>query len=232
MHHCNDQHVFTEPLSPQNEQPSSPRLVYVLDVDRAARIETVVTLRNHGFEPHPYVAPQDLLDDLGALGPGCILVGTLDPDFGILALLGALGNQLAETPVVVSVLPGDVTGAVQAMMSGASNVIERDAGCAVLPVVLDPIFAVSACHELEARTRISAKDAVSVLSPREYNILSGLVEGLSSRQIATALGLNVRTVEMSRSKMMRRLGARTLSDVLGMAFRANVPPLNHHRESG
>jgi two-component system response regulator FixJ len=207
----------------------SPRPVYVLDEDRVSRRETVTWLRDHGFEPRPYLASQDLLDDLSAIRPGCVLVGLLCPEAGFAALIRALDGRLADFPVVVSILPGDVASAVMAMKLGASDVIERAMDHAFLPAVLDPIFEKQRCHFISAGIAANAQDILRVLSPREQDILSGIVEGLSSKQIAGMLGLNTRTVEMSRGKMMQRLQARTLSDVLRLAFRAGVATLTERR---
>lgn len=209
-----------------------PRLVYVLDENRTARIDTVSTLRNSHFAPYPYAAAQDLLDDLPALAPGCILVGALGTDFGLRDLFTTVGARLARHPVVVSVRQGDVKGAVQAIKQGASDVIERGADPVSLLAVLDPVLTTLEWNFRESAAYAAASNLLSVLSPREYDILSGLVEGLSSKQIATLVGLNARTVELSRSKMMKRLRAKTLSDALNIAFRANVISLTQRRTAG
>jgi two-component system response regulator FixJ len=232
MHQSSIDPVVAQASPVWTGQRVSPRPVYVLDEDRVTRRETVTWLRDHGFEPRPYLASQDLLDDLSSIRPGCVLVGTLSPEAGLAALIRALDGRLADFPVVVSILPGDVASAVVAMKLGASDVIERAMDRAFLPAVLDPIFEKLRCHSITASIAANAQDALRVLSPREQDILSGVVEGLSSKQIAAILGLNTRTVEMSRSKMMQRLQARTLSDVLRLAFRAGIAPLSERRGWG
>jgi len=232
MHQSSIDPVVTQASPAWTATRVSPRPVYVLDKDRVTRRETVTWLRDHGFEPRPYLASQDLLDDLSAIRPGCVLVGALCAETGFAPLIRALDGRLADFPVVVSILPGDVTSAVQAMKLGASDVIERAMDRALLPAVLDPIFEKQRCHFISAGIAASAQDILRVLSPREQDILSGVVEGLSSKQIAAMLGLNTRTVEMSRSKMMQRLQARTLSDVLRLAFRAGVATLSERRGWG
>jgi two-component system response regulator FixJ len=202
-----------------------PRPVYVLDEDRVSRRSTVTWLRNHSFEPRPYLTSQDLLDELSGIASGCVFIGTLSSEASFEPLLRTLQGRLAEFPVVVSIRPGDVAGAVLAMKRGASDVIEHAIDRAGLIAVLDPIFERLRCRAIDADIVAEAQRALSALSYREGAILSGVVEGLSTKEIAAILELNVRTVEMSRGKMMRRLQVRTLSDVLRLAFRAGVAPL-------
>lgn len=216
--------IFLNPVGLADQQ-FLPRPVYVLDEDRVTRRATVTWLRNHRFEPRPYLVPQDLLDDLPGIAPGCVLIGTLYSEASFEPLLRKLEGRLAEFPVVVSIRRGDVAGAVLAMKLGASDVVEHVIDQADLIAALDPIFERLRFRSIRADIVAEAQRALADLSCRERAILSGLVEGLSTKEIASILGLNVRTVEMSRGKMMRRLQVRTLSDVLRLAFRAGVSPL-------
>jgi two-component system response regulator FixJ len=202
----------------------TPRSVYVIDEDRVARRAIVTLLRDHGFAARPYIAAQDFIDALFSFPPGCVLVGTLGKN-QLPAIIQALGPRLSDYPVIAFVASGDVAGAVQAMKLGATDAIEGIADQELLPAILASEFDALQERVIDAGLAHGTRTVLADLPPREYDILRGLVGGLSSKEIAAILRLNLRTIELSRGKMMQRLQVRTLADVLQLAFKAGVTTL-------
>jgi two-component system response regulator FixJ len=115
---------------------------------------------------------------------------------------------------------GDVTLAVQAMKAGAVDFIEKPFEKAVLLGAIDQAF-----HRLErsAEARERAKEAevqLNGLTPREREVLDGLAQGLPNKTIAYDLGISPRTVEIHRANLMTKLGVKSLSEALRIAFAA------------
>jgi len=119
---------------------------------------------------------------------------------------------------------GSVPGAVAAMKLGAFDVLEKPYDAAMLLHVIEAAFLwlahdkSSAAHAEQARTKVEA------LSPREREVLMGLIDGRANKVIALDLDLSPRTVEIHRANLMTKLGARNLPEALRVAFAAGLIP--------
>jgi two-component system response regulator FixJ len=129
-------------------------------------------------------------------------------------------------PVVVITGHGDVETAVKAMKCGASDFLEKPFDDAALLRIIENVFAALSPHFEEKSVRLEAERDLGVLTPREYEVVRGLVAGLPNKVIAHRLSLSVRTIEMHRTNLMIRLGAKSLADLLRLALKADVSPLN------
>jgi two-component system response regulator FixJ len=132
----------------------------------------------------------------------------------------ALKERGIGLPVVIMTGHGDVTLAVQAMKAGAVDFIEKPFEKTVLLGAIDQAF-----HRLErsAEARERAKEAevqLNGLTPREREVLDGLAQGLPNKTIAYDLGISPRTVEIHRANLMTKLGVKSLSEALRIAFAA------------
>jgi two-component system response regulator FixJ len=137
-----------------------------------------------------------------------------------LEVQAALRGKGVGLPVVIMTGHGDVSLAVQAMKAGAIDFIEKPFEKAVL---------ISAIEHAVDRLKRSANDRgraddaavrLQVLTPREREVLDGLAKGLPNKTIAYDLGISPRTVEIHRANLMTKLGVRSLSEALRIAFAA------------
>jgi two-component system response regulator FixJ len=124
-------------------------------------------------------------------------------------------------PVIAMTAWGDVETAVQAMKSGAVDFIEKPFNDEAL---LDAINAALALARGPTRDRESvvAAKRMAKLSPRERQVLDGLVAGRLTKQIAYDLGISARTVEVHRARMLVRLGTRSVAEAIGVAVMAEL----------
>jgi len=198
------------------------RIVYVIDDESEVRRSLGFFLKTAGFLPRPFLNGEDFLRDLAELVPGCVLLDVRMPEMGGLAVLEQLGSRCRRLPVIVMTGHGDIAIAVRAMKLGAIDFLEKPFEEPVLLQALERGFTILDRDIEEERERIAAERRMETLTPRERDVLTLLSEGKSNKEVAIALDLSVRTVEMHRATMFDRLGVRTLPEALRIAFRAGV----------
>lgn len=199
---------------------SEQRLVHLVDDDEAIRRSAGFMLKTSGFRVQTYESGDRLLKNTGSLYSGCVLLDIRMPGMDGLEVQQALKERGVGLPVVIMTGHGDVTLAVQAMKTGAVDFIEKPFEKAVLLGAIDQAF-----QRLErtAHVRERAKEAevqLNALTPREREVLEGLAQGLPNKTIAYDLGISPRTVEIHRANLMTKLGVRSLSEALRIAFAA------------
>ena len=196
------------------------RLVHLVDDDEAIRRSVGFMLKTSGYHVRTYESGIELLKGAPGLEPGCILLDIRMPGMDGLEVQGALRDKGVSLPVIIMTGHGDVSLAVQAMKAGAVDFIEKPFEKAVLLSAID--------HGVE-RLRKSAADLdradeaavrLQALTPREREVLDGLAKGLPNKTIAYDLGISPRTVEIHRANVMSKLGVRSLSEALRIAFAA------------
>lgn len=196
------------------------RLVHLVDDDEAIRRSAGFMLKTSGFRVQTYESGDQLLKTVASLDPGCILLDIRMPGMDGLEVQQALKERGIRLPVVIMTGHGDVTLAVRAMKAGAIDFIEKPFEKAVLLGAIEQAF-----HRLnrssEARERASeAAVQLNALTPREREVLDGLAQGLPNKTIAYDLGISPRTVEIHRANLMMKLGVKSLSEALRIAFAA------------
>ena len=196
------------------------RLVHLVDDDEAIRRSVGFMLKTSGFHVRTYDSGVELLKSGANLEPGCILLDIRMPAMDGLEVQAALRDKGITLPVIIMTGHGDVSLAVQAMKAGAVDFIEKPFEKAVLLSAIE--------HGVERLKRSSANldraDEAAVklqaLTPREREVLDGLAKGLPNKTIAYDLGISPRTVEIHRANVMSKLGVRSLSEALRLAFAA------------
>lgn len=203
----------------------SRRPVYIVDDDSGIRRSTFFLLTARGYLPHSFASGRDFLEAEPTLAPGCVLLDVRMPDLDGLKLLESWQGSQPHHPVVVMTGHGDVALAVRAMKLGAADFIEKPFQENALLETIGQAFAMLDRSLGAQDKRAVAADLAGRLTPRETDVLRGLLGGLSNKMIAFDLGLSTRTVEMHRASMMERLGVRSLSEALTIALAAELEPL-------
>ncbi len=202
--------------------PEASRTIHLVDDDEAIRRSTSLVLRTCGYLVKTYESGVRLLESADALAAGCILIDVRMPSIDGLEVQAALRERGIFLPVIVMTGHGDVNLAVKAMKAGAIDFLEKPFRKDDLLAAIEEGFARmeqsdrSRAHGDEARARLA------VLTPREVEVLVGLVEGLPNKTIAHQLGISPRTVEVHRANLMAKLGVPSLSDALKIAFAAGM----------
>ena len=203
----------------------SERLVYLVDDDEAIRRSAGFMLKTSGYQVKAFASGVELLKEAKELSPGCILLDVRMPEMDGLQVQQALQDRGVGFPVIVMTGHGDVGVAVQAMKAGAVDFIEKPFEKAVLLSAIDEGFS---RIEQAGRSRARAEEAqvrLQALTPRERDVLEGLVRGHPNKTIAYDLDISPRTVEIHRANLMTKLGVASLSEALRIAFAAGLDEL-------
>jgi len=199
----------------------SDRIVHLVDDDEAVRRSAGFMLKTSGYQVKSYASGVELLRER-ELVPGCILLDVRMPEMDGLQVQQVLRERGNGFPVIVMTGHGDVGVAVQAMKSGAVDFIEKPFEKAVLLSAIEEGFA---RIEQADRGRARAEESrvrLQALTPRERDVLEGLVRGHPNKTIAYDLDISPRTVEIHRANLMSKLGVASLSEALRIAFAAGL----------
>jgi len=199
---------------------SEAKVVHLVDDDDSVRRSVGFMLKTSGHQVESYSSGAELLKQAKALDAGCILLDIRMPGMDGLEVQETLRQQGVTLPIIIMTGHGDVPLSVRAMKAGAIDFIEKPFEKQVLLAALEAGFD---ALERSDSGREKAKDAavrLQVLTPREREVLDGLAEGLPNKTIAYDLGISPRTVEIHRANLMTKLGVRSLSEALRLAFAA------------
>ena len=194
------------------------KVVHVVDDDDSVRRSVGFMLKTSGYRVCSYASGTEILKDAKCLEPGCVLLDIRMPDMDGLEVQEALQERGVTLPVIIMTGHGNLDTAVAAIREGAIDFIEKPFEKAVLLSAVEQAFATLKRAD-SARTR--SKDAsvrLQVLTERERQVLDGLAQGLPNKTIAYDLGISPRTVEIHRANLMSKLGVRSLSEALRLAF--------------
>jgi len=198
------------------------RIVYLIGGDPQSRRSLARTLRALGYRTHAFASAADTIDATAYIDPGCVLLEAALPDGDAFDLLRDLGTLRPELPVIMMDGAANVRTAVRAIRAGAIDFLERPFDDAALLAMLEQAFAQlpgRVRHELRVRDAIVKGDR---LTPREREVLDGMLAGRSSREIGAAIGIGVRTVEMHRANVMRKLDTDSLPALMRLCLLAGL----------
>lgn len=199
---------------------SAERIVHLVDDDAAVRRSVGFMLKTSGHRVETYESGTDLLKNSGQLDQGCILLDIRMPGMDGLEVQEALQEKGVSLPVIIMTGHGDVSLAVKAMKAGAVDFIEKPFEKDALLASLEEGYRrLGRKGATEDRMR-DASVRLQALTPRERDVLDGLAQGLPNKTIAFDLGISPRTVEIHRANLMTKLGVRSLSEALRVAFAA------------
>src|ERR1700730_6644490 len=205
---------------------SVERAVYVLDDDEAVLRSLERLLSSANFEPVTFERPDLFLTAAKTFKTGCVVLDVRLPGMSGLEVQLQLNKMRSDLSVIIVTAQGASQTAVRAMKAGASDFLEKPYSDDVL------LRSIEVALEKEQRTArdrdiADAVRRIGILRPREKEVLYGLMAGRPNKLIAYQLGISVRTVEVHRARMMERLGARQLAEVirLGVMARLGATPL-------
>src|SRR6266702_7566378 len=196
--------------------------VYVIDDDEAMRDSLDFLLGAADFHVTLFESAQHFLEAVSGVGFGCVVSDVRMPGIDGIELLKRLKASHHTFPVVIMTGHGDVPLAVEAMKLGAVDFLEKpfedDRLIGMIEIALKQ--AESGARSEAATLDIAAR--VESLSPRERQVMEGLVAGLSNKMIAREYDISPRTIEVYRANVMTKMQAGSLSELVRMAMRAGA----------
>ena len=196
--------------------------VYVIDDDAALRDSLSFLLDAAGFDARLFETALKFLDILPSLDFGCVVSDVRMPGLDGIELLKRMKSNQSRFPIVIMTGHGDIPLAVEAIKLGAIDFLEK-------PFEDDRLIAVieAAIRQGEpaAKNEAVTRDIVSriaTLSPRERQVMDGLIAGLSNKLIARDYDISPRTIEVYRANVMTKMQAGSLSELVRLALRAGL----------
>jgi FixJ family two-component response regulator len=191
-----------------------PPLVFIVDDDEDMRRALAVLIRSGGYEVAALGSAEAFLQQAVPDRPACLVLDLRLPEIDGMALHQVMQARGGSLPIVFLTGHGDVRTSVRAMRAGAIDFLEK-------PVEADRLFASIAraiAFDQERRGARESEQAVAArfarLSPRELQVCHLMAAGLPSKVIAERLGISLRTVKVHRGRVMQKLEAGSLADVV------------------
>jgi FixJ family two-component response regulator len=207
------------------------QVVYVVDDDQGLLDSTVWLLESVGLRARPFTSGRAFLDACDPELPACVILDVRMPGMGGLNVQEELRARGIELPVIFVSGHADVPIVVRAFKAGACDFIEKPFNEQLL---LDSVQQ-ALRRQSERRDRQGGPAALRArldsLTPRERDVLLPLVQGYTSREIAEQLEISVKTIDLYRARVMKRMQAERLSDLIGMACAVGlIDPLDPRGE--
>lgn len=193
-----------------------------MECNSAQRRALVRLLRARGYSTNAFGSIADLIDGLGYIEEGCVL---LDLDFEQESLACAyrvLHDERPDLLIIGMVSSSSIREAVQAIKNGAMDVIERPLSEALLMQMLVQAADKLPSHSQHALQTRMARDIVASLTAREFEVLERLLNGMSNKMIASDLAITVRTVEMHRANILSKFRTKSLASLARIAVLGGV----------
>lgn len=195
-------------------------VVHVIDDDQAMRKSLAFLLQSAGLGTRTYGSAASFLERVAKAEPGCVVTDIRMPAMSGLDLIRELKARDFALPIIVMTGHGDIPLAVEVMKAGVVDFVEKpfddEVLLAAVRSALGPRDATASA--IAERRRFEA--LLETLSPREIEVLRGVVAGKQNKHVAFELGISPRTVEVYRAHVMTKTGAGNLSELVRMALLA------------
>jgi FixJ family two-component response regulator len=189
-------------------------IVYVVDDDEALRDSLKWLLEAHGHRVSLHGSAEDFLAMIQADMAGCLLLDVRMPGMSGLELHDVIIARGFKLPVVFITGHGDVPMAVRAVKKGAADFIEKPFNDEdILHLVLECLERDAKRRQGEARS-LSDASRLASLTPREREVLDKVVAGKLNKIIADEMAISIKTVEAHRAKVMEKMGARSIAELV------------------
>jgi len=198
--------------------------VFVVDDDDSVRRALARRLRAAGYAAQAFASAKEFLERAPADAVACVVTDLRMPGMSGLDLHAALAAAGRDWPTVFVSGHGDVATSVNAMRSGAVHFLTKPVSERDLLAAVAEALAISAHRALERSAAARVRDCYAALTSREREVFALVVEGLMNKVIAERIGAAEKTVKIHRARVMAKMGARSLADLVRMAARLPPPP--------
>jgi two-component system response regulator FixJ len=197
-------------------------IIYVIDDDDAMRDSLNFLLDSSGYSVTLFDDAQRFLDALPGLAFGCVVSDVRMPGIDGIELLKLMKAQQSPFPILIMTGHGDVPLAVEAMKLGAVDFLEKPFEDDRLTAMIESAIRESKPAAANDAIAQDLAARVASLSPRERQVMEGLIAGLSNKLIARDYDISPRTIEVYRANVMTKMQANSLSELVRLAMRAGM----------
>ena len=201
--------------------PATP-IVFVVDDDVSVRESLELLIRCEGWQPETFASAQEFLTRPRVLAPSCLVLDVSLPGLNGLDLQKRVAVERTDMPIIFITGYGDVPTTVQAMKAGAVEFLTKPFSDDVLLSAIRQALErsrVALGHEAAIR---ALRDCYASLTPREREVMALVASGLLNKQVGGELGISEITVKAHRGKVMQKMKANSLADLVKMAARLRL----------
>lgn len=200
-------------------EPLVSLAAYVVDDDAAIRDSLVLLLSLRGHRAAAFASAEDFLAAARSDWAGCAIVDIRMPGMDGLGLLRRLKADGVRLPVVIVTGHGDVASAREAFRNEAVDFLEKPFDAQLLVSTVESVFERERERLATSREEVRREKRLEALSAREREVLDQLLLGLHNRDVGAKLGISPRTVEVHKARILDKLGARNIVDLLRLLNR-------------
>ena len=203
-----------------------PPVVYIVDDDEAVRGSLRLLLKSVGLTPHAMGSAREFLAKYEPQQPGCLVLDVRMPEMSGLELQEQLNLQGAIIPVIFITGHGDVPMAVEAMQAGAFDFLQKPFRDQDLIDRIQRALEKDRSNRSALTERNTIRERLESLTPREREVLTMVTSGKANKVMASDLGVSQRTVEIHRSRVMEKMGASSLAQLVRMVMDLDASAAN------
>jgi FixJ family two-component response regulator len=198
--------------------PTAVPIVFVVDDDISVRESLDALIRSAGWHPEVFASARAFLARSRAVTPSCLILDMSLPDLNGLELQRRIADRI-DMPIIFITGHGDIPTTVKAMKAGAVEFLTKPFSDDELLVAVGNAIERSHAALLQETELNALRERYSSLSQREQEVMALVVSGLLNKQVGGELGISEITVKAHRGRMMRKMQADSLADLVNMAAR-------------
>jgi len=203
--------------------PDPTPIVYVVDDDNSVRESLKAVIGKAGWQPLLFASAEGFLSHPRQFCPSCLVLEALLPGLKGLELQQQVASDRADMPIIFISAQSDVPMTVRAMKAGATEFLTKPLSELVLLEAIRLALDCSRAMQAAASEMTTLQQRYSWLSNREREVLALVVSGLRNKQVGGELGISEITVKAHRGRMMRKMQAASLAELVTFATKLHIP---------